>query len=248
MARKKKTDAEIVASEQSEMPAESIEQPAAAAEAPALEQAPAAAEAAALEQAPGALEAAAVARAAVEKASVAEETAPEASGSRDLVPYKPSLQEEEIAARQRLAAAESLVDTHMLIAGGAGLLPMPGVDLAAMSASQLWLLRRLSQLYNVPFTEDLARKLVASLLAGFIPLQLAGPASSAVKWIPLVGPLLGGVALVAIGGATTYAIGRAFVLHFETGGTLLTFEPQRVRAYFEAEYNRRVAAVLTAQR
>lgn len=187
-------------------------------------------------------------QAVTQEASAAHDADTGYSASRDVVPYQATLEEQDQVARQRLAAAESLVDTHSLLAAGAGFVPVPGLDLATMSASQLWLLRRLSHLYNVPFTEDLARKLVASLLAGFIPLQLAGPASSAVKWIPVVGPLLGGVALVGLGGAVTYAIGRAFIQHFETGGTMLTFEPQKVRAYFEAEYQRRVATILARPR
>lgn len=182
-------------------------------------------------------------------ATPAEPAVPQADAPKPgdaLIVYTPSWFEHEQQARDRLAAAESIVNSHALISAGAGFVPMPGLDLAAMSASQLWLLKRLSALYGVPFTEDLARKLVASLLSGFVPLQLAAPVASAVKMVPFVGSLLGGFSMVAVGGAVTYAIGRAFVQHFESGGTLLTFDPPRVRSFFEAEYRRRMAAVLTS--
>lgn len=162
-----------------------------------------------------------------------------------LVAYTPPWTEAEKMGRERLAAAESIVNSHALLSAGAGLVPLAGLDWAAMSGSQLWLLKRLSALYGVAFTEDLARKLVASLLSGFVPLQLAAPVASALKLVPFVGSVLGGMSMVAVGGAVTYAIGRAFVQHFESGGTLLTFDPPRVRAYFESEYHRRMTSVLT---
>ena len=37
-------------------------------------------------------------------------------------------------------------------------------------------------------------------------------------------------------GATTLAIGKIFMQHFESGGTFLDFEPAKVRAYFRQEF------------
>lgn len=141
----------------------------------------------------------------------------------------------------RLNAARALVQTHTLVSAGAGFLPGIGVDVAAMSASQLWLLRRLSAVYGVEFREDLARKLVAAALAGFVPLQVVSPIAGLFKAVPVVGQMLGGLSMAAAGGAITYAIGMAFVQHFESGGTLLTFDPRRVRSHFAAEQAREAA-------
>jgi len=170
---------------------------------------------------------------------------PEPPGSA-LVAYQQPWTVTERELQERFEAAKAIVNTHALISAGAGFLPISGADLAAMSGSQLWLLKRLSKLYGVPFTDDLARKLLAALLSGFIPLHVAGPLASALKMVPLVGSVVGGLSMVAVGGAVTYAVGLAFVQHFESGGTLLTFEPAKVRAYFESEYRRRLACVLTS--
>ncbi len=35
--------------------------------------------------------------------------------------------------------------------------------------------------------------------------------------------------------ASTYAVGKIFVQHFESGGTVLSFNPDKVRDYYEAE-------------
>lgn len=44
--------------------------------------------------------------------------------------------------------------------------------------------------------------------------------------------VLGGAGLGVIGAASTYAIGKVFVQHFESGNTVLTLDPSKVRAYY----------------
>ena len=50
--------------------------------------------------------------------------------------------------------------------------------------------------------------------------------------------ILGLVYGAILGGASTYAIGKVFVQHFESGGTILTFDPQRVREYYEQQFEK----------
>ena len=63
------------------------------------------------------------------------------------------------------------------------------------------------------------------------------------KFVPVVGSLLAAVSAPAFTGASTYALGRVFVLHFESGGTFLTLDPDKVRAHYEAEFARGQAMV-----
>ena len=53
------------------------------------------------------------------------------------------------AAREEMAS--KLVERFALWSGGAGLIPIPVVDALAVGGLQLQLLRRLSQIYDVPF-------------------------------------------------------------------------------------------------
>ena len=39
-------------------------------------------------------------------------------------------------------------------------------------------------------------------------------------------------------GASTYAVGRVFIQHFESGGTFLTLDPDKVKAHYRAEFER----------
>lgn len=137
---------------------------------------------------------------------------------------------------ERLAVANAKIRNHALIAAGVGLLPLPVVDLVALTATQLNLLRELGNLYGSEFKEDIAKKLIASLINGYVPLQFVAPLASALKAIPLIGQTAGSLSMSVLGGGVTYAIGKVFVQHFESGGTFLDFEPSSVRAYFRQHF------------
>ena len=55
--------------------------------------------------------------------------------------------------------------------------------------------------------------------------------------LPFVGYVVGGLSTPLLAGAATYAVGKVFIQHFESGGTLLDFEPAKVREYFRQEFS-----------
>ena len=63
----------------------------------------------------------------------------------------------------RRASAVKLVERFSLWSGAAGLIPAPFVDLAAVGGIQIQMLRRISQIYSVPFSENQGKALIASL-------------------------------------------------------------------------------------
>ena len=69
-----------------------------------------------------------------------------------------------------------------------------------------------------------------SLAGGFV-----GPL---LRSLPLIGGPLAALALPATTNAVTYAIGKVFIQHFESGGTFLDFDPEKVRDYFTREYGK----------
>jgi hypothetical protein len=40
----------------------------------------------------------------------------------------------------------------------------------------------------------------------------------------------------AVAAASTWATGKVFIRHFESGGTFLDFDPAKARAYYAEEY------------
>jgi uncharacterized protein (DUF697 family) len=132
--------------------------------------------------------------------------------------------------------ARRIINRHMWLAMGVGLLPIPLVDMAALIGVQLRMLRLLSANYRVPFYRDIVKKLISSLLGGIIPASLATIVGGGMRLVPVVGPIIGVLSMPVFSGATTLAIGKIFLQHFESGGTFLDFEPAKVRAYFRQEF------------
>src|SRR5262245_46688535 len=79
----------------------------------------------------------------------------------------------EMTDARRDELATNLVDRFSLYSGVAGLIPLPFVDLAAIGGVQLQMLRRLSEIYGVPFSENLGKSLIASLAGTAVPATTA---------------------------------------------------------------------------
>ena len=133
--------------------------------------------------------------------------------------------------RDRLAT--KVVDRYSLYAGGAGLIPIPVIDVPAVAAVQLQMVRKLSQTYGVPFSENLGKSLIASLAGVAIPASTAASVGSALKAIPIVGTAAGALTMSTVSAGATYLIGRTFIQHFASGGTLLDFNPPDYREFIK---------------
>lgn len=125
--------------------------------------------------------------------------------------------------------ASKIVRNYVLMTAGVGLLPVPLVDLVAITGMQVMMIRSLSNLYGMPFSEQRAKSLVTALLSGTELVLIVG---SLAKFVPVFGYLGWAVPSTLTAGALTYAIGKVFTQHFELGGTLLDFDPSKVKAYF----------------
>lgn len=128
--------------------------------------------------------------------------------------------------------AQEIVKNHVLISMGAGLVPIPILDIAAVTAVQLDMVKNLARLYGADYSGDFAENLLTTLTGS----TLARIGASMIKIIPGVGSLLGGVSMSIMSGASTYAVGQVFIRHFSTGAGLFDFDPERSKAYYERYY------------
>ena len=62
---------------------------------------------------------------------------------------------------QRDELASQIVDRFSLWSGAAGLIPVPLVDIAAVGGLQLQMLRRISEVYGVPFSSNRGKSIIA---------------------------------------------------------------------------------------
>jgi predicted flap endonuclease-1-like 5' DNA nuclease len=136
--------------------------------------------------------------------------------------------------------AKQIVKNSELWAMGVGVIPVPVVDLVGLTAVQVNMVSQLSRCYGVPLTDNGAKTAIAAILGGFIPTRIAwGGARSLLKAVPVVGPLAAALMMPSFAVASTRIVGRLFVRHFESGGTLLDFDPgvfrQKLRRELEKE-------------
>jgi uncharacterized protein (DUF697 family) len=145
----------------------------------------------------------------------------------------------ELTDESRDQLAGQLVDRYSLYSGAAGLIPVPLVDIAAVGGLQLVMLRRLSEIYNVPFSENRGKALIASIAGSIVPASTATTsamtAGSLAKGLPGVGWVVGALTMPVFSACATYVIGKVFIQHFASGGTLLDFNPPDYREFIKAQ-------------
>ncbi len=140
----------------------------------------------------------------------------------------------------RSEKAEKIVRKHMLVALGTGVVP-PIVDIAALTGVQIRMLYLISQNYGQKFKDDWGKSVVGSLIGGYGMARLAtGAVFSLMKFVPVVGQIAAPVSLSVVASASTYALGKVFIKHFDSGGTLLNFDSEKLREYYYDQYEKGV--------
>lgn len=132
-------------------------------------------------------------------------------------------------------SSELVIKNHMIWSMGAGFIPVPLLDFAAISYIQLDMIRQLAKIYEVDFKETEGKAIITSLTTA--GLAKAG-AARAVKFIPIIGSYLGGVATAVLSGASTYAIGQAFKRHFDKGGTFLDIDLNSLKKMYMDKFEK----------
>jgi uncharacterized protein (DUF697 family) len=135
--------------------------------------------------------------------------------------------------------ATELVNRYTAWAAAAGVIPVPLVDVVAIGGLQLQLLRKIAETYDVSFSNNVGKSLIAALVGGVLPASAAPMTAvgvtSLLKFVPFVGTTLASLSMPALSAAATYAIGRVFIQHFASGGTLLDFNPSEYREFMRAQ-------------
>ncbi len=140
---------------------------------------------------------------------------------------------------ERSDKAADIVNNHSYLAGGLGFIPVPGIDVVGIGGAQISMLYKLCKLYEVPFAQESLHATIGTLISGTLPVIISSSAvGSALKAVPFLGTALGIATVPALSLAATLALGRVFTNHFETGGTLLDFDTEKMRAHFQTEFEK----------
>lgn len=130
--------------------------------------------------------------------------------------------------------AEKIIRMHVAWSIGGGLLPVPLLDIAAVTLIQLDMIKQLARLYEVPYSESSGKAWVSALTGSFG----ARIAANAMKLIPGFGSVVGGVSMAALSGASTYAIGQVAQQHFSMGRAMADLDVEAAKTTYEQELER----------
>ena len=148
---------------------------------------------------------------------------------------------------EKQMTALNIVNRHSLYSAGVGLIPVPIVDMAGVVAIQIKMLREMSALYDVPFAENRIKSIVAGLVGGIAPASMAaGGLGHMLRSIPIVGQAFGFLTVSMFATAATWAVGRVFIQHFESGGTFLNFDPAKAKQMVKEEFQKAKSAGATS--
>ncbi len=128
---------------------------------------------------------------------------------------------------------DEVLQDYIWASVGIGAVPLPFVDLAGLIGIQLKMIKKITDLYGVSFSREAVKRILISL-SGYSLLANIGPiAMSALKSIPLIGQAVGSIAMPALCGASTYATAKVLVMHFESGGTIFSFDSEKMKDHYK---------------
>lgn len=140
------------------------------------------------------------------------------------------------AKSERSKHADTIIRNHAIWSMGASfIIPIPIADVFAVSALQLDMIRQLSRTYDIDFGESQGKAIISSLTSS--TLARAG-ARSLIKLVPGIGTVIGGVTVSIFNGASTYALGEVFKRHFDSGGTILDFDTERLKKVYKEKFEK----------
>ncbi|MBO1321602.1 YcjF family protein [Acanthopleuribacter pedis] len=130
--------------------------------------------------------------------------------------------------------ARNIVKNHVLGTMTLAMVPVPIFDVLVVSGSQVEMVEKLADLYDVKPRRRPVRTILAALLAGLGSYGLSSlSAYSFSKVVPGWRWFAAGAAMPLAAGAVTYAVGTVLLQHLEAGGTLEQLDVRALRADYQ---------------
>jgi len=132
--------------------------------------------------------------------------------------------------------ADEIISNHVWFSTVPGFLPIPIVDMIGITAVQLDMIKQLCRLYEKEYNEQRGKAIVTSITTSLMGRVSGYALRSALKRIPVVGWIAGGVSLSLFAASSTYSVGQVFKEHFDEGGTLKDLNPESFRKFYQQQF------------
>jgi uncharacterized protein (DUF697 family) len=133
---------------------------------------------------------------------------------------------------------DKTIRRHVGFAMVAGAIPIPLVDIVAVTAIQLDLIKDLAKYYEVDYSKERGKVLATTLIGTTVGNLIGRAGASAIKAIPGIGTILGIGSMAIFAGASTYALGKVFENHFKEGGDLFDLDVEKWKERFKDFFKR----------
>src|SRR4029077_9014600 len=84
-------------------------------------------------------------------------------------------------------------------------------------------------------SENRGKSILTSLVGAVIPASAATTTASIITGLPVIGTAIGALTMPVVSAGATWVIGKVFIQHFASGGTLLDFNPPDYREFIKAQ-------------
>ncbi|MBM4386167.1 MAG: DUF697 domain-containing protein [Deltaproteobacteria bacterium] len=116
--------------------------------------------------------------------------------------------------------ADECIRYHALLAGFAGLVPVPIADVAGIGAVQVRMIQKLAEIYEVDIDLTVIKQLIATMLGAKLTQTMFSWIASFIKGLPGPGTIIGEAIQGVISMPTTFAIGKAAKAYFRSSMSL----------------------------
>ncbi len=134
--------------------------------------------------------------------------------------------------------AAKIISSAVKWSAGWAAIPLPYVDLIGLAFVQVKMVRGLAIIYGVNPNDQTLQGVISALLGTMASTTISTTfIGSSLKFLPGGGTIIGSVGVSVFGAASTYAIGKIFVRHFEGGGTIASFNANTVKDDLKKEFS-----------
>jgi uncharacterized protein (DUF697 family) len=143
-----------------------------------------------------------------------------------------------LTSTQSVDKAVQIVELYSKIAAVVGLLPGNILNFAGILAVQVTMVWRIATTFGHHEGKNKIKGSIMALIGAIIPTSVGHGVAAAIMLIPAViaSSLVYFLVTPVLAYALTKAVGNTFVMHFESGGNLLNFDPKGFQEYFLKEF------------
>ncbi|MEL7021686.1 MAG: DUF697 domain-containing protein [Bacteroidota bacterium] len=117
-------------------------------------------------------------------------------------------------------SADAVIRNHALMAAGGGLIPLPGLDTAAVMGLQINMIKELSALYDVPFRVADVRTILSCVITTGLAKLIGQVVNTYTTLFDGLGTFSDNLTNGLVAGAVTFGTGEIIQQHFRQGGTI----------------------------